>query len=103
MAGRCPGHPRLVREVDAKTWMPGLVQAKPGHDGLHHAIRCAPASIRRISPVMLLDCAVARKHTTLATSSAVEARLSGTLAMTVSRTLAAASAPRPLVNHGVSI
>ena len=51
----------------------------------------------------LLDAWVARKQTRLATSSAVEARLSGTFAITASRTLAAPSTPRPLVNHGVSI
>ena len=49
--------------------------------------RCAPASIRTISPVMWLDRAVARKQITSAMSSALEARLSGTLAMTPSRTL----------------
>src|ERR1700712_1713741 len=52
---------------------------------------------------MLLEDGVARKHTKPATSSAVDAFLSGTFATTESRTLAAASAPRPLVNHGVSI
>src|ERR1700690_578223 len=63
-----------------------------------HAMRCAPASIRTISPVMLLEAGVARKQTRPATSSAVEARLSGTFDTTESRTLAAPSTPRPLVN-----
>ena len=59
--------------------------------------------MRTTSPVMLLDCGVARKHTSAATSSAVEASFSGTFAITESRTLAAPSTPRPLVNQGVSI
>src|SRR3979490_771019 len=68
-----------------------------------HVIRCIPASIRTSSPVMLLDAGVARKHTSVAISSAVEATLSGTFAITESRTCLAPASPRPLVNQGVSI
>ena len=62
-----------------------------------------PASMRTNSPVMLLDAGVARKHTSCAISSAVEAIFSGTFAITQSRTALAPASPRPLVNQGVSI
>jgi hypothetical protein len=52
---------------------------------------------------MLLDAGVARKHTSDAISSADDATLSGTRAMTLSRTALAPASPRPLVNQGVSI
>src|SRR3984893_9129346 len=82
--------------------------SRPGRQGeiivlSPHAIRCMPASIRTNSPVILLDCGVARKHTSAAISSADDATLSGTLATTLSRTCLAPSSPRPLVNQGVSI
>src|SRR5258708_30490419 len=78
---------------------------KPGHDGEYVAqvIRCNPASMRTSSPVMLLDCGVARKHTRAAISSALAATLSGTFDTTISRTCLAPPPPRPFVNHGVSI
>src|SRR5271154_4435996 len=81
----------------------GDAQHRTRNDDAFYVTRCAPASIRTISPVMLLAGGVAGKHTSCATSSAVEARLSGTFATTESRTLAAPSTPRPLVNHAVSI
>ena len=59
--------------------------------------------MRTTSPVMLLEAGIARKQTSCAMSSAVDATLSGTFATTLSRTCLAPASPRPLVNQGVSI
>src|ERR1700686_2536608 len=97
--------PQMCNCTSGNLEIPGLVLTH--HPGTtvskSQPRRCMPASIRTTSPVMLLEGGVARKHKRPAISSAVEATLSGTLATTESRTCAAPAAPRPLVNHGVSI
>src|SRR5260221_8164180 len=104
---RHPSTPRLRRAFSVLGRRSFSEGGKAGHDGkrmqIPHVTRCSPASIRTNSPVMLLDCAVARKHTSAAISSAVEATLSGTFDTTISRTCLAPASPRPLVNQSVSI
>ena len=63
------GEPRDFRSRREMTAQPSLRD----DSSRFHVTRCTPASIRTTSPVMLLDRGVARKHTSSATSSAVEA------------------------------
>ena len=95
-------NPRL-RNAHLRIWLRSLrCCASLRNDGFY-SIRCIPASIRTNSPVMLLEAGEARKQTSCAISSAVEATFSGTFATTASRTALAPASPRPLVNQGVSI